>query len=250
MNPEPTLALLTAVHDRHALARAWSRHYRALGERLAPIGRLVPVAVLSPEDEPILGHLRGAGVRCRIAPNRPLAAKWQIGALFARRVVPEADGLVICGSDDFLNAAWLERCFRHVRSPGAHPCGLGAGYYCLDWPGGSLGRYDAPRGVTIGSGRCFPRDWLDRYEWLLWCDRADRALDSRCRDLLVEWCETIETVSAPGAAMLGLKTRHNIHAFAEIPYRALWDAEPARRELARAGLAEALSLIAEEMRGP
>jgi len=172
----PKLVVVVALWRRPALAEAMLRHTLSV---LPPGAQIV--AVRSPEDPapaPIV-----SGVTYCEAPNRPLGRKWNAGLAVARTLDPDA--VMILGSDDFASASVFRSAVLAVPHV-ADTWGLLGCYVwraaderALMWHGYPAG---TPRhGETIGSARAFSRAVLDRADWKLWPDDADRGLDAACK---------------------------------------------------------------------
>jgi hypothetical protein len=117
-------------------------------------------------------------------PNKPLGAKWQSALRRARGFEP--DGVIVLGSDNIVNDAFL-RCWAAMLELGYEYIGLLDAYQfnpghgtLVHWTG-----YGPPRnpaipnreGEVIGSSRCLSGALLDRMGWKIWAEQASRGLD-------------------------------------------------------------------------
>jgi hypothetical protein len=111
------------------------------------------------------------------AKNQPLGAKWNVGMARVRKLNP--DGVVIVGSDDWLNANVF---IHHIRAleDGMLMAGL-IDIYFLYWKTMKtlhFGGYTHDRlGETLGLGRCLSREALQAVKWRPWWPRLNRGLD-------------------------------------------------------------------------
>lgn len=239
------LVLLTAIHGRHALARAWLAHHAAERTRLAAAGhRLDLVVMLSPDDvRPLFEDLEATGALWSAHENHPVAYKWQAALSFARRKCPGLDAIQILGSDDFASAGWLDRTFGELAA-GRRGFGLDETFE-LDSFTGLLGRWRGPmmlsgRPIPAGCGRTFSAALLERVQWLLWTEPRDSSLDTCSSRRLIRrgiWMDVLPMDDGAGQVIVGVKTAENIHKWADLPMRHIIDPAPAGRMLDAWGLA-------------
>lgn len=176
---------------------------------------LVPVAVWSHEDPNIGPALTVPGWHYVERPNRPLSDKWNAAAEALRD--RNVDAMMIFGSDDFLNAAFIGSAVDAVRS--------GADYVMPK----SLYFYDAPtreaiycHGVgRVGGGRTLSRRILRACLYEPWergyMKNIDGCMDRRLVELGHKQPDvTLDDIRGAGALLLGVKTRQNMHAFAKM----------------------------------
>lgn len=171
------LVIVTAAWGRSRLTELMLRHTASLE---APDGwDVVRVCVETPGDPDPAQYTHGW--HYAQAENAPLSAKWQAGVDAARDL--GADAVMILGSDDFVNAAFLESVTDALEAGAEYvqPSGL----WVYDAP---TAQYPAGRcffgyAQRIGAGRTLSRHLLDRLGWQLWTEagpgRLDGAMDAR-----------------------------------------------------------------------
>ena len=160
-----------------ALVPLWRRHElaRIVLSRLHRQG--IPVVCVGSEGETSERLARECGADYIEADNSPLGGKFNAGLAHARRAEPDA--VLVLGSDNLVTDEYLAA-LRRLVAAGHDYIGLRDGYvyehewdHLVHWPG-----YIGIReGEPLGSGRCFSRQLLDRLNWELWDDLAERGLD-------------------------------------------------------------------------
>jgi len=194
---------------RGRLAEIVLRHNGAIR---VPGVELVRVAVYSREDKHISPALAVPGWTYQQFPNRPLSDKWDAGAKLLR--TKNVDAMMIFGSDDFLNAEYIEAAADALRK--------GAKYAMPK----SLYFFDAkekkamycPVIGRVGGGRALSRNLLDRMHWEPW-ERGyqrniDGCMDRRLIDIGHKHPDaTIDDIRSLSALILGIKTGGNLHSF-------------------------------------
>ena len=100
----------------------------------------------------------------RVAPNRPLPAKFNISCKMLRG--EDVDACMILGSDDLVTPRLFDT-YERLLAEGYDYIGLQDCHF-FDVLQGELYRWCHPPGVTVGAGRCLSRRLLERLEWMPW----------------------------------------------------------------------------------
>lgn len=205
------IALLTAVWGRSRLARMVLQHNGSIEVSGVDI---VNVAVYSRQDPEAHRMIDVAGWHYIQYPNRPLSNKWNAGCAFIRKL--HVDAMMIFGSDDFLNAAYLEAVVDTLKS-GAH--------YVMPH---SMYFYHAPSRQAIycmnigrvGGGRTLSRHLLGRMDYQPWepgyMRNIDGAMDRRLIAVGHKHPDgTVDDIREHSALLMGVKTQDsdNLHSF-------------------------------------
>jgi hypothetical protein len=214
------LAILTAIHGRHGLARLWLGHYAAI-RAACPLDEVVLFAVVSPEDrEPLAAALAAAGCRWVTCRNSPVAYKWQAGIEFIRAVWPAVAAVSVYGSDDLASIGYIRLCLSRLAS-GDVAFGPDR-IHMVDAPTGRLrvwqGPHDSPSGKQpAGAGRCWPAAALDAMNWQLWPGPRDHGLDTLSHAATMNGgvrMEVLPLAATPEAVIVDVKSPgRNIHGF-------------------------------------
>lgn len=212
----PRLSVLTALWRRPELARLVMRRYVAIARELEGVVELRFMAVGSEgkKSRDLAGRCGWDYVE---AANSPLGRKWNKGLLEVRARHDSPDGVVIVGSDDWLNAA----CFEHYARQLAEGR-LFIGFqdiYFLYWKKLTtlyFGGYSNPKriGEPLGLGRCLSRELLDRLKWEAWWNSPNRGLDMSMTKLIrnavppaeLNERRDVRRMADVGAVMLDIKT--------------------------------------------
>ena len=215
------LALLTGIHGRHDVAQAClERAADLVPER--PIG----LAVLSPEDREVMAPIcAAAGWLWTQAPNQPLSHKWQTGLAALRFRIPDADAVMVLGSDDFFTPGFLQA-GREALAAGEIAVGPQA-VWMLDRASGCLGLWKG----EVGTGRFLARAALDAADWKLWTVPKRMGLDGLASDALAAAGIPIRPLGGDaynGTTIVDLKEDANLHAWPTIPYVHVLDPGPSR----------------------
>lgn len=207
------LGLVTACWTYGAPARARTEemvlHHTAALD--VPGAELVRVAAWSPDD-PLSGRLITVpGWRFVRAPNHPISDKWNAAARALRAF--DVDAMMIFGSDDFLNAAFIRAAIDRIRAGAAYvmpkscyfyDVGLREAIYCR-----VIGR--------VGGGRTLARRVLDAVQFRPWEPGANRgidgAMDRRLRAVLGEEKPdaTIDDIAEIGGLLLDIKSGEGLN---------------------------------------
>lgn len=122
--------------------------------------------------------------------NRPLSNKWQAG-LYAASKIENIDGILICGSDNWLSRDWVKDLMPYI-DKGYALAGRNKFYVCSlnnqHSIGSVLGRQYTPsrKDTPIGSGRIYSSKFLKSINWRLYPDGKNRGLDGACQKKVVE----------------------------------------------------------------
>lgn len=174
--PRLRISLLTCVWQRPELTDFVLGCYAALRDELKD-GMELDLLAAGSEGAASRRRVERHGFRYVECGNRPLGRKWNVGLAALRSSSPDA--VAIVGSDDLLNARYFELVAAGLRR-GYDLFGLMDLFYLdlrsetlVHWPG----YHNVRIGETVGLGRCLSRRLLDRFDWCLWEDDLDSALD-------------------------------------------------------------------------
>lgn len=161
------IAILTAIHGRHELVK----EFISKGDN----ARMKIYAVVSTDED--VQFCKDNNITYTIAPNNPLANKWQEGLMFARKF--NWDGLLILGSDDiFYGLDAYKEYLKDYDFIAVEDC------YVQNYKTGETryweGYTNHRKGEPVGTGRCFSRDLLIRMNWDLWIGAGNNGLDGMC----------------------------------------------------------------------
>jgi len=247
------IVLLTCIHGRHTVAELMLKHHTGVAAGLREAGGcdFQLAAVMSPEDEPVMGPVCDSlAVRWRTQENRPVSVKWQCGLEFVKKTFTDVDAVTVIGSDDFMSVAYMAQ----IASVIAGRWSLGFGpdrCWMLDAATGRLGLWCRPvvrdiTGIPCGAGRVFARELLDRVSWRLWRGNKDRGLDTLCSKRLRKLGYRLDVMGLTNdgqRAVIDVKTRDNIHDWNAIPYADILEPSAAACHIGKLGLNCCLELV-------
>lgn len=177
------IGVVSAMWGRLELTDKVFAHIAAMRKAVAPFMELLP-AVAGSEGERSRAVAEKNGFAYIEVENRPLGAKWNAALSLLRE--RDVDGVVILGSDDFLNERFFH-VLKRVLDKGCPLAGLDT-FFVLEGQSGRLMEwlgYLPPReGESIGAGRFLHRELLDRQNWHLWEDGLNEGLDASMWRLL------------------------------------------------------------------
>ena len=220
------LAILTAFHGRHKLARLWLRHFSMLRHRLAGEVDLHIFATVSPTDfhdaAQFRNDLAAAGIAWQVHANNPVSYKWQAGVYAVRTGWPEVEAVTFFGSDDFPSIGYLRLVAAKLAEGKSAAFGPDRIHF-LDAVSGRMLVWQGPHFTNIGNmppgaGRTFSRAALDALDWRLWTEAKDRGLDISAFKTMHAAGVGLDTVairSHPESIILDVKIPGtNIHSYA------------------------------------
>lgn len=157
--PYERIGILTTIWGRPELTQTFLDYYNrfAFAER---------VCVTSPEDD-TADDLDYTGWTRVEHQNEPLSEKWNAGLRKFRRA--RVDGVMILGSDDFINYEYLER----VLSMQVEAAQINGCYFYDQHTGKSMFLSQA----TVGAGRYLSRAALEKTKFRAWPDGASTMMD-------------------------------------------------------------------------
>ena len=236
------IVVLVTVWRRLPLARAVIENIMRLG--------LTPFVVLSSEDvAEMTPWLTGLGVDWCVAPNHPVSCKHQLGLSVLRRTElgGTADAVMLLGSDDFVNAAYVSEVASRLESSrfiGVEDVWMfGVGTGCLGYWGGPMALKGVP--IPVGAGRVWRRDFLDECDWILWPEAKDSGLDSMCSRLLIgrgEPCDLFRLGIDGDVAIVDVKSGFNIHGWRKFHFDSVLGGPQAASKLKTMGLGVVLEV--------
>jgi len=173
------ICIVTAVFGRHDLTKIVLDYYAKLS---IDSGLVIPIAVGSEgkESEQLCTN---TGWGYLEYPNQPLSQKFN--ALFEATKPHDPDLVILTGSDDLISPEIVQYYINNVKPTHTNLVGLKDLYFysisqdqTLYFGGyNSLGYKNAPR--SIGAGRCFSREVLERMDFRPWqAEKLNRGLDS------------------------------------------------------------------------
>ena len=193
--------LLTTICKRPELTARFLDYYREFDFKER-------VCVTSPEDETADFHDYTGWHRVE-HKNDPLSEKWNKGMMKFRNL--KVDGVMIVGSDDFINAAYLERVLS-MNSDAAEVDGI---YFLNESTGEVIFLAEA----TVGAGRYLSRKALERVKFRAWPEGKNKVIDHaqmlHLRDRGIEF-DLVTTDVREDFAVMDVKTETNIWAFDHI----------------------------------
>jgi hypothetical protein len=160
------------------------------------------------------------------------------------------------GSDDFITAAYLDRCRVLLEQDPARGFGPDA-VWMYNAQTGELGhctrKYEMPTGnrTPIGAGRVYTRELLQRAAWRLWTLPANRGLDgmaSRRLFALGYRLDQVNMAAIPGAAIVDYKSGQpgeNLNEWAGLEFSRVLPVTQAAVQLLQWGLSQALPKTAD-----
>lgn len=176
-----------------AMVTAWRRPevtrccYRALSRVQVPPGWSFDVQIAGSEGEASRSMAEEFGFRYVETPNRPLSRKHNLMLRATREL--DWDYVWLLGSDTLVTSRIMDM-YRPTLEAGAAWCGLRDLYFydaatarLLYWPGydkAVTGDVRRVRPDTIGAGRMFSRETVERTGWTLWSRHKNRGLDWDC----------------------------------------------------------------------
>ena len=249
---KPHIAILTAIHGRHAIAERMVRRLSALRSAVESELKVSIFAVVS-EEEPVLDFLADCGVVVVRAANKPVSRKWQVGLAGVQATQDAPDAVMILGSDDFLSEEYLRHCGALAASGVVQAWGPDR-VWVFDSIDKRMGVWIGPvhmvegRSTPAGAGRLFTRPLLDLVGWTLWPFDKNSGLDIGCARHLDEnygvVIKMIEMQQVPGAVVLDWKDAENIHCFSQ--FRFQWPEMLPLDEMNAALVAVGLDSVLEE----
>jgi hypothetical protein len=172
------LSILTAIHGRQSLSVAMAQHAMTTQIVGWKVNLLAVVSLEDARDGAFMDALRATRAKVFAFPNSPLAFKWQAGLSMIRAQFPATDAVMSLGSDDFASADYMAEACRRIEEGEAIPFGKNQVHMCNGETGEiALCQHGNPA-LTMGAGRMYPRQALDKLEWVLWTQPLERGLDN------------------------------------------------------------------------
>ncbi len=166
------ITLVTALWRRHDISSACLAWHKDLSKKLSKEGvSLSLLAVASNARDRKLAL--DAGWDCIDAPNEPLGRKWNCvmgGVLNARGRV---DGVMVIGSDDFVDIGFVRSSFRIFRE-GAEVV-VAKTAVMVDGASGKMCQFIGD--ITIGGGRLVSSSLMECCSWEPWEPKLSSGLD-------------------------------------------------------------------------
>jgi hypothetical protein len=207
-----TVALITAVWKRHELTALVLNRFRNIKDELAGTIDVNLIAVGS-EGDASRQLCENHGFAYVEQDNMPLNRKYNAASRLAQESNPDA--VYRIDSDDWITSAAITNSLKKI-DDGHLAVGL-LDLYFLDLVSFKLGRWPGygffnnkkrmwawrNRGKTVGVGRCFSRELMDKLGWEIWDQEPELSkwLDTNCDERLKERGHKIK-----GFTMEGLQT--------------------------------------------
>jgi hypothetical protein len=183
------ILIVTALWGREDLTRVVLKYYQELQDNFAPIMESdtnqsdidIQLLCVGSEGQVSRDLAQSYGWSYCEAPNVPLSQKFN--ALFEASEAFEYDLLVLVGSDDLLSPEIILWYAKNIRADHPEVVGLKDIFFysihldeLIHFQG-----YPLPSPRTIGAGRCFSREIMQRAQFRPWKDeKINRGLDSSC----------------------------------------------------------------------
>lgn len=205
------ICIVTAVYGRHDLTKIVLDYY---AQMQLTDGVVIPIAVGS-EGKESERLCVGSGWGYIEYPNQPLSQKFN--ALFEATKAHDPDLVILTGSDDLISPKIVQYYINNVKPSHANLVGLKDLYFysiskdqTLYFGGyNSLGYKNSPK--SIGAGRCFTREVLERMKFRPWqAERVNRGLDSSSTKQMKRFGigEEIVTMEQTGGCAVDIKHPH------------------------------------------
>jgi hypothetical protein len=163
------LALILTIYKRHDLEKLVIERFKEQSKKYG-----FEIIIAGSEGE--ISQSLASGCNYVEIKNNPLGAKHNATLKVAKHL--EVDGVVLMGSDDFVNDEFWD--FIYKQSPN-EKCLVGfKDLYFYSTVTGEFGYYDGwgSNSQSIGAGRFFSKYILDLMDWKLWTDEKNKALDT------------------------------------------------------------------------
>lgn len=190
------LAIITALHKRYGLTRLFLDYYQRLGVPGVELGLFCAVTRGECRMRELVSE--HAQWNAAHAVNMPLTLKFAANVANVRNWQPDA--MMILGSDDFVDPAYILASLEHMQ--GADFVGTNTVHY-MELGTDQIIRQTVP-GPPIGAGRVLSRRLLDYFDWHPWdddCSALDRSMMNRMQ------IEGILPETHESGALLDVKSR-------------------------------------------
>jgi len=186
-----------------ALVPTWRRRkitietIRQILDQTTPPDKIIVVG--SCYEDRMVSNITGVGYL--EVPNEPLGAKVQAGIEYCRRFNP--DGLLLCGSDDWLSSNWIEVLSPYLEDYDLVGCNTLYIMHCSKRHPFQIGRcsYEGTKRERepMGPGRFLSRRILDKINWKVYPSHIRNNLDGNSFKILLDngckiWLETGDKV--------------------------------------------------------
>jgi hypothetical protein len=211
---KPRVVVLTCIWKRYEVLEIFVTAVKRMQRDSSKICEIEVVAVGSNEPNAKL-LCEQQGIHYLDSENKPLGRKWNKGLEFCQSLSP--DFVLIMGSDDILSSNVIPLYLKYAGEGFDYIGLLDIFFYnALDnemiyWPGYTNQR----RGESLGLGRFIGKKILDRYDWRLWDDELNMALDNSMTKRLRsgKFREKIFSAKRAGVMSLDIKGAQNISKF-------------------------------------
>ena len=198
------LLFLTAMHGRHDTVQKCI-------DKMPNIRRLF---VYSTQED--FEFIKDKCEACLYAPNEPLSLKWQKGIEEASKF--DFDGLVILGSDDYVDEAFINYVSENIRKHdfiGFKDIYFEDGEDTYYWSGYTNDR----KGEPIGAGRTINKRLLEEMNFVLWTEEVNTGLDLKAwnRMKLYQFTKNIVSLQEQFLYMADVKDGKGITPLKKIP---------------------------------
>lgn len=191
----PRITVVTAVYKRHHLTKYVLNKYRMLQEKEDETGVSMSLVAVGSEGSLSRGICEKRKFAYVEAPNMPLNVKWMAALHKAKETNPDA--VMFVNSDDVMSSDYFFKSYETMMNAGVGFFGIRDLYFMnmrdsnlmgqiFYWPGYVGHRRDV-RNESIGAGRLFSREMLEKVNWQLWKPgvKLPKCLDGECYNYIV-----------------------------------------------------------------
>lgn len=218
----PKITIVTAVYQRHLLTKyVLGKYYDQQKRGLTGVD--MSLVAVGSEGKISKDICESNGFSYVEAPNMPLNEKWMVALHKAKETNPDA--IVFVNSDDVMSSNYYLTSYTTMMDAGVGFLGIRDLYFMnlkdtknmgnlFYWPGYTGQRKDI-RNESIGAGRVFSRDMLEKVKWQLWKPgvKLPKCLDGECYNYIVgKLGVSFKTISMEEMNVAGvdIKTETNI----------------------------------------
>lgn len=198
------LVAISAMHNRHALSRAWAEHTASLGFDMV-------IVAYSEGDTENAATCDNFNFHSGELPNNPLAGKFN--AALNSAWLRGAERVMILPSDDFVSPAWVKAAREEEGDylfP--HTCAIMDSETQAAYKIRKLGLSDGRQVGTLrfGAGRVISRKVIEKLAGTLWPTHLNRGLDTASHNAIIAAGFKPKVVNTGSIPITDIKTDENI----------------------------------------
>jgi len=191
---KPKITVVTAMWQRHELTKYVLGKYHKL-QQSDITGVDMSLVAVGSEGKVSQQICESNGFTYVEAPNMPLNEKWMVALKKSQETDP--DGVIFVNSDDVMSPDYFLKSYQTMMDAGVGFLGIRDLYFMnlkdpqrmghlFHWPG-YVGQRRDVRNESIGAGRVFSRDMLEKVKWQLWKPgkKLPKCLDGECYNYIV-----------------------------------------------------------------